>query len=133
MRLAVQGGATVVQLRDKDAAGGAFLREARAALEVCRAAGVPLLINDRVDVALAVGADGVHVGQDDLPAAAVRRLLGPDLVLGVSVKTPEEVGGGGWGLEGRVSKRLRPAGGRWQPAPEWSASPHTLSGWQTSN
>jgi hydroxymethylpyrimidine kinase/phosphomethylpyrimidine kinase/thiamine-phosphate diphosphorylase len=87
---AVAGGATIVQVREKDAAGGDFVAAARAALRVCRAAGVPLLINDRVDVALAVGADGVHVGQDDMPARVVRRLIGPDRLLGVSVKTPEE-------------------------------------------
>ena len=87
---AVAGGATLVQVREKDAATGAFVAAARAALRVCRAAGVPLLINDRVDVALAVGADGVHVGQDDMPARLARRLIGPGRILGVSVKTPEE-------------------------------------------
>ena len=60
--------------------------------QVCRAAGVPLIINDRVDVALATGPDvGVHVGQDDIPAADVRRLLGPHRILGVSVKCVEQV------------------------------------------
>ena len=59
-------------------------------MAVCRPAGVPVIVNDRVDVALAAGAAGVHVGQDDLPAAAARRLLGPDRVLGVSVKTVEQ-------------------------------------------
>lgn len=87
---AVAGGATVVQLREKTADGGAFAERAAAAAAVCRAAGVPLIINDRVDVALTVDAAGVHVGQDDLPAGAVRRLIGPDKILGVSVKTPEE-------------------------------------------
>ena len=57
---------------------------------MCRPAGVPVIVNDRVDVALAAGAAGVHVGQDDLPAAAARRLLGPNSVLGVSVKTVEQ-------------------------------------------
>jgi hydroxymethylpyrimidine kinase / phosphomethylpyrimidine kinase / thiamine-phosphate diphosphorylase len=88
--LAVAGGATVVQIRQKDCEGGRFLAAVRSALAVCRAAGVPLLVNDRVDVALAAGADGVHVGQADLPAAAVRRILGPRAIVGVSVKTPEE-------------------------------------------
>ncbi|GBF95200.1 phosphomethylpyrimidine kinase [Raphidocelis subcapitata] len=87
---AVAGGATIVQVREKGADGGDFLSAARAALRVCRAAGVPLIINDRVDVALAVDADGVHVGQDDLPARAVRRLIGPGKLLGVSVKTAGE-------------------------------------------
>eukprot|EP00887_Chlorella_sp_A99_P000146 scaffold16.g146.t1 len=90
VRLAIDGGATVVQLREKDADGGRFVQEAAEALEVCRAQGVPLLVNDRVDVALAVDADGVHVGQDDLPCALVRRLVGPDRIVGVSVKTAEE-------------------------------------------
>lgn len=60
------------QIREKDIEGGAFLAEARAALKVCRAAGVPLVINDRVDIALALGPDvGVHVGQGDIPCAEV--------------------------------------------------------------
>ena len=59
-------------------------------MDVCRPAGIPVIVNDRVDVALAAGAAGVHVGQDDLPAAAARRLLGPGPVLGVSVKTVEQ-------------------------------------------
>lgn len=87
---AIAGGCTVVQLREKDMGGGAFLAEARAVLPITRAAGVPLIINDRVDVALAVGADGVHVGQSDLPAREVRRLIGPDMLLGVSCATMEE-------------------------------------------
>ncbi|KAL4420336.1 hypothetical protein ABPG77_006143, partial [Micractinium sp. CCAP 211/92] len=90
VRLALDGGTTIVQLREKNADGGPFLREAAAVLEVCRSRGVLLLINDRVDVALAVGADGVHIGQGDLPAAAVRRMIGPEAILGVSVKTVEE-------------------------------------------
>ncbi|EFJ50063.1 hypothetical protein VOLCADRAFT_89047 [Volvox carteri f. nagariensis] len=88
--LAVRGGATIIQLREKDTDGGDFAREAAAALKVCRQYGVPLIINDRVDVALAVGADGVHVGQSDLPTAVVRALIGPSRILGVSVKTPQQ-------------------------------------------
>ncbi|GFR49145.1 hypothetical protein Agub_g11163, partial [Astrephomene gubernaculifera] len=87
---AVRGGASIVQLREKELEGGDFLRQAAEALVVCRQYGVPLVINDRVDVALAVGADGVHVGQSDLPAAAVRALLGPGRILGVSVKTAQQ-------------------------------------------
>ena len=60
-------------------------------LEACRALGVPLVINDRVDVCLAVGADGVHVGQDDIPAAMVRAMIGPDRILGVSAQDAAEV------------------------------------------
>lgn len=87
---AVEGGATFVQLREKKCDGGEFVARAIEALACCRAARVPLIINDRVDVALAAGADGVHVGQDDIPAEAVRRMIGPDAILGVSVKTVEE-------------------------------------------
>jgi hydroxymethylpyrimidine kinase/phosphomethylpyrimidine kinase/thiamine-phosphate diphosphorylase len=87
---AIKGGATVIQLREKNCGGKEFTSRATAVMERCRAAGVPLIINDRVDVALAIGADGVHVGQDDIPAEAVRKVLGPDCILGVSVKTLEE-------------------------------------------
>jgi thiamine-phosphate pyrophosphorylase len=78
------GGATVVQLRDKHAPALEFYEQAKAALEVARKRGVQLMINDRVDIALVVGADGVHLGQDDLPPDAVRRLLGDDVVIGFS-------------------------------------------------
>ncbi|KAF8066297.1 TH1 [Scenedesmus sp. PABB004] len=87
---AVAGGATVVQLREKEIDGGDFVEAARAAIKLCRPAGVPVVINDRVDVALAAGADGVHVGQSDIPARLVRSMLGPGALLGVSVKTPAE-------------------------------------------
>lgn len=90
VRAAVEGGATIVQLREKDLDAAAYVQLARDVLEVTRPAGVPLLINDRVDVALAAGADGAHVGQTDLPAAAVRAMLGPTALLGVSVKTPQQ-------------------------------------------
>jgi thiamine-phosphate pyrophosphorylase len=87
---AVRGGASVVQLRAKSLDGRAFIG---LALEISRrltGTGVPLLVNDRVDIALACGAAGVHLGQDDMPVAAARRLLGPDAVIGISVNTPEE-------------------------------------------
>jgi thiamine-phosphate diphosphorylase len=87
---AVRGGATAVQLRMKDDTARAFADTARAVAAICRAGGVRLIINDRVDLALACGADGVHVGQDDLPAAAARALLGPGPLLGVSAATAEE-------------------------------------------
>ncbi len=87
---AAAGGATAVQLRSKGAGGAALAAAAAGLLAVLRPLGVPLIVNDRVDVAVAVGADGAHVGQGDLPAAAARALLGPDAILGVSVKTPAE-------------------------------------------
>ncbi|KAI5593397.1 hypothetical protein BDE02_03G012100 [Populus trichocarpa] len=87
---AIQGGATIVQLRDKDAGTKDFLETAKSCLAVCRSHGVPLLINDRVDVALASDADGVHVGQSDMPATVARTLLGPEKIIGVSCKTIEQ-------------------------------------------
>eukprot|EP00258_Populus_trichocarpa_P036571 XP_024452590.1 thiamine biosynthetic bifunctional enzyme TH1, chloroplastic isoform X3 [Populus trichocarpa] len=87
---AIQGGATIVQLRDKDAGTKDFLETAKSCLAVCRSHGVPLLINDCVDVALASDADGVHVGQSDMPATVARTLLGPEKIIGVSCKTIEQ-------------------------------------------
>jgi thiamine-phosphate pyrophosphorylase len=90
VRLAVRGGVTAVQLREKSLGASRFLEEVRELQRVLAGTGVPLFVNDRVDVALAAGADGVHVGQDDLPAADARRLIGPAMLLGVSVATPDE-------------------------------------------
>jgi thiamine-phosphate pyrophosphorylase len=81
------GGATLVQLRDKHGSTRRLIAETRAIKAALASSGVPVLVNDRVDVALAAGADGVHVGQDDMPAADARRLLGPAAVIGLSVKT----------------------------------------------
>ncbi|HEY0430782.1 MAG TPA: thiamine phosphate synthase [Pyrinomonadaceae bacterium] len=78
------GGAKLVQLREKIATSAEFCESARAALLAARASGVKIIINDRVDIALALNADGVHLGQDDLPAEAARRLLGPDTIIGLS-------------------------------------------------
>lgn len=90
VKAAVEGGATIVQLREKDAETRDFLEAAKACLKICRSYGVPLLINDRIDVALACDADGVHVGQSDMPARLARTLLGPEKIIGVSCKTPEQ-------------------------------------------
>jgi thiamine-phosphate pyrophosphorylase len=87
---AVAGGATVVQLRRKDHAARAFVEEARTLVAALRPRGVPLIVNDRVDVALAADADGVHVGQEDLPVADVRRLVGERMLVGLSVTSPTE-------------------------------------------
>lgn len=76
--------------RDKEAETGCFIEAAKSCMEVCRSYGVPLLINDRADVAFACDADGVHVGQSDMPARVARTLLGPDKVIGVSCKTQEQ-------------------------------------------
>lgn len=87
---ALDGGVTCLQLREKTASAGEILTLARTLLPLCRARKVPLLINDRVDIALAAGADGVHLGQDDLPLPDARALLGPDRILGATAHTVEE-------------------------------------------
>lgn len=87
---ALQGGVTCVQLREKQLDKAAFLDEARQICALCHRYGVPFIVNDDLDVALASGADGVHVGQDDLPVAEVRRRAGRRLIVGVSAHTPEE-------------------------------------------
>lgn len=87
---ALAGGATFVQLRDKQATGEALQAEAEELLALCRAAGVPFVVNDDVECALAVGADGVHVGQDDMACERARSLLGPDAIVGVSTQTVEQ-------------------------------------------
>jgi len=80
----ISGGATLIQLRDKEAAPRDFYQQAAAALRVARDHHAKLIINDRVDIALALNADGVHLGQSDLPVIAARGLLGPDAVIGFS-------------------------------------------------
>lgn len=87
---AVRGGAGVVQLREKHLEHDAFLEEAKRFTALCRRLGAVSIINDRVDVALESGADGVHVGQGDLEAGRARALLGPDKIIGVSAHSPEE-------------------------------------------
>lgn len=86
-RLVVAGGATLIQLRDKHGSTRRMIEEARAIKAALAGTGVPLVINDRVDVAAASGADGVHVGQDDMPAPEARRLLGPTAIIGLSIKS----------------------------------------------
>ena len=90
-RAALDGGATVVQLRAPEWHKRAWLALALDLLPLTRAHGVPLIIDDHVDIALAAGADGVHVGQRDLPADVARRLMGPDALIGLSVSSPGEV------------------------------------------
>lgn len=82
---AVRGGATVVQLREKEGSARETLELGRALLHRLRPLGVPLIVNDRVDLALALGADGVHVGQGDLPPEVARQLMGPDALVGLSI------------------------------------------------
>ena len=87
---ALQGGVTLVQLREKNVDGGIFLQRAVAVKNLCDKYNVPLLINDRIDVALACKAAGVHLGQDDIPPSAARAILGPDAIIGVSAHSCEE-------------------------------------------
>ncbi len=87
---ALEGGATFVQLREKDATFDEFVAQAKEVKEVCKKYGVPFVINDNIEVALAVDADGIHVGQSDMEAGSVRQRLGRDKILGVSTRTVEE-------------------------------------------
>jgi thiamine-phosphate pyrophosphorylase len=89
-RAVAAGGATLVQLRDKVSETAAMIEEARAMKAVLEPFGVPLIINDRVDVAIAAQADGVHIGQDDMSVEEARRRLGPAPFLGLSVRTVEQ-------------------------------------------
>ncbi len=87
---ALKGGVTCVQLREKELDETAFLQEAKELCALCRRYGVPFLVNDNVEIAIACGADGIHVGQEDLAAGEVRRRVGENMILGVSVHTVEE-------------------------------------------
>jgi len=88
---AVQGGAAYVQVREKAMSTRAFIEEAQVLKDMLDRFGVPLIINDRVDVALAVGADGVHLGQSDMPYKIARGIMGPEAIIGVSVETWDDV------------------------------------------
>ena len=87
----IAGGVDVVQLREKDLEARALLARARLVGDVCRAHGVPFVLNDRPDLALEVGADGVHVGQDDAPVSLARRILGPDAIVGLSTHGADDL------------------------------------------
>lgn len=88
---AIRGGATMVQLRDKELPARDQYELGRRLREVTRSAGIALIVNDRVDLALAIEAEGVHLGQDDLPPAVARQLLGPEAIVGVSAGNPAEL------------------------------------------
>jgi thiamine-phosphate pyrophosphorylase len=83
-------GARVIQLREKELSEREFFNEAAAAVGIARERGVRIIINDRIDIAMALNADGVHLGQDDLPAEAARRILGPQAIIGVSTHNLEQ-------------------------------------------
>lgn len=86
----IQGGATLIQLREKRFSPREFFHQAQAALEIARAHNVRIIINDRVDIALALHADGVHLGQDDMPPHAARKLLGDQALIGFSTHNPDQ-------------------------------------------
>ncbi len=88
--LGVAGGASVVQLREKDCTSREFYELALRVKKITEPAGVPLIINDRIDICMAADADGVHLGQKDLPCKEARRILGEDKIIGVSAALPEE-------------------------------------------
>lgn len=90
VRKALDGGVTLVQYRAKTASSAEMYAEALQMKALCDSFNVPLIINDRLDIAMAVGAAGVHLGQDDLPCAAARRILGEDYLIGVSAHNPAE-------------------------------------------
>jgi thiamine-phosphate pyrophosphorylase len=87
---AVRGGVTLVQLRAKSLSGREFVELGRRIAGRLATMGIPLIVNDRLDIALACGASGAHVGQEDMPVAMARRILGPGRTIGLSVNTPEE-------------------------------------------
>jgi thiamine-phosphate pyrophosphorylase len=89
--MALQGGASCIQLREKNATTREFVESARQIRQIMAPFNAVLIINDRIDVALAVGADGVHIGQSDMPCDIARRLMGPDAIIGLSVETWDDV------------------------------------------
>ncbi|MDQ6766999.1 MAG: thiamine phosphate synthase [Candidatus Eremiobacteraeota bacterium] len=91
LREAIAGGVGMVQLREKQLPDAQLLEIAKRFSSVCRTLDVPFIVNDRVDIALASGADGVHVGQDDLPANSLRTIAGENLIVGLSTHSPEQI------------------------------------------
>lgn len=90
VELALKGGATMIQIREKDLDENAFLKEAEQIQSLCAKYCVPFIVNDNVELAVKIGADGVHVGQSDMAAKDVRALIGKDKILGVSAQTVEQ-------------------------------------------
>jgi thiamine-phosphate pyrophosphorylase len=90
VREMLDAGVKLVQYREKEKKAGAKLEECRAIREMTREAGAAFIVNDDIDIAILVGADGVHVGQEDLPVECVRELVGPDMAIGLSTHSPEQ-------------------------------------------
>ncbi len=87
---AIRGGVTCLQLREKELDSGSFFEEAEKIKLLCNKSNVPFIVNDNVEIAVKCGADGVHIGQEDMAAAEVRRIIGKDMILGVSAQTVEQ-------------------------------------------
>lgn len=87
---AISGGADVIQFRRKNASDRDFLEDAREIRKITSEMGIPLIINDRIDIAVAVGADGIHLGQDDIPIEAARSMVGDSMVIGISTHSPDQ-------------------------------------------
>lgn len=87
---AIAGGVTIVQLREKDCSTREFYELAKRVQQITQPRHVPLIINDRIDIAMAVGAEGIHIGQSDMPATIARKIVGPDMVIGVSASNYAE-------------------------------------------
>lgn len=90
VRLSIEGGVTMVQLREKDLGSAEYAELGKGVLDVCRKSGVPFIVNDDVEAAMMLGADGVHVGQSDLDAVSVRNIIGDRMILGVSAENVEQ-------------------------------------------
>ena len=90
VELAIDGGASVIQLREKNLSSRDFYETALSVLQITKPRGVPLIINDRLDICLAAGADGVHLGQSDIPCSVARKILGNEKIIGVSSHNPAE-------------------------------------------
>lgn len=88
---AIRGGVSIIQIREKHGDVRAFIQRAQAVKDLLKESNIPLIINDRVDVALAVDADGLHLGQSDMPARLARELLGPDKIIGLSVENEQQL------------------------------------------
>lgn len=86
----IRGGIKIIQYREKNKSLGEKLKEAREIREVCKKNGVVFIVNDNIDIAILVDADGVHVGQDDIPPSEVRKLIGEDKIIGLSTHSPEQ-------------------------------------------
>jgi thiamine-phosphate pyrophosphorylase len=91
VQAAVRGGVSVVQLREKEVGTRRFYEEGLTIREHLRSSGIPLIINDRIDLTLALDAEGVHLGQDDMPADIARRILGPEKIIGISVNDLSDI------------------------------------------